>query len=69
MNNGKLKNYISYLEINYMQENIEDALKRNEQGIASLLHNEILDNELADTLRDINTTLARVARDVKRRRR
>ena len=66
---NKLLNYVTYLELSYLRTTIEDAFTCNEQMIAGLQKNEILDAELEETLREINVTLARVARHVKRRRR
>ena len=66
----KLINYVGYLELNYyMLGSIDDAHKRSELEIDGLLHNGILDEELADALREINNTMARVARTYRRRRR
>lgn len=66
----KLINYVGYLEHNYyMLGSIDDAHKRCELEIDGLQHNGVLDEELAEALREINNSMARVARTYRRRRR
>lgn len=65
----KLKNYILFLELRYQQVDIENAKAINHRDIDGSLRTELIDKDLAEALRAINDSMARVAREARKRRR